>query len=220
MWVKICANTTLEDARAAAEAGADAVGFVFAPSKRQVTAQQVREISLGLPLSVARVGVFGELPAEDIAAAAQHAQLTAIQLHGTYEEALGKRLTELLGPAVSLIQAVHWSLDQPTAAAQVSAALSALEQSAPSRRALLDAKAGGASGGLGLAFDWLAAGEVFARHKGVSIILAGGLRPDTVAEAIRATRPWGVDVASGVEHAPGRKDLGKVREFIKNARGT
>ena len=216
MWVKICANTTLADARFAAEAGADAVGFVFAPSKRQVTASQVREIVAGLPDGVERVGVFGALPAEEIAEAAKHARLTALQLHGGLDAALSSRLRGLLGPDVALIQTVHWSLDLPDAETIVSADLDRLGSSG---RALLDAKVGGASGGLGVSFDWAAAGRVVGLHPGLPVILAGGLRSDNVAEAIRKVQPWGVDVASGVEASPGMKDYDKVRAFIENARG-
>ncbi len=115
IWVKICANTTLADARHAAEAGADAVGFVFAPSRRQVTAEQVREIAAGLPDGVERVGVFAAQPAEEIAAATKHARLTALQLHGGFDLALSARLRELLGPEVALIQTVHWNVEDPDA---------------------------------------------------------------------------------------------------------
>ena len=182
MWVKICANTTLADARHAADAGADAVGFVFAPSKRQVTAEQVREIAAGLPEGVERVGVFGALPAEEIAAAAKYARLTALQLHGGFDPALRTRLLELLGPEVSLIQTVHWNVDDPDAEAQVGAGLKRLVNSG---RALLDAKVGSASGGLGVAFDWAAAARVLRTSTAVlPVILAGGLRPDNVVEAV------------------------------------
>lgn len=219
MWVKICANTTLADARQAAEAGADAVGFVFAPSKRQVTASQVRDIVAGLPATIERVGVFADLPPEEIAAAAIHAGLTAIQQHGVFNPEHSARLTQLLGPGIALIQTVHWTLDHPEAEADVASGLQHLETTAPSRRALLDARVGATSGGLGLAFDWHAAARVLATQPQQHIILAGGLRPETVAEAIRTVRPWGIDVASGVERQPGIKDREKVKEFIKNARG-
>ena len=216
MWVKICANTTLEDALQAARAGADAVGFVFAPSKRQVTAEQVRAIVSGLPDGVEKVGVFGALPGEDIAAAARYAQLTAIQLHGAFDAGVTARLAELLGSEVKLIQTVHWALDEPDAEGNVAAGLSQLT---PGQQALLDAKVAGTSGGLGVAFDWIAAGRIVSIHKAVPVILAGGLRPETVAEAVRTVKPWGVDVASGVESTPGKKDHQKVAAFIKNARG-
>ncbi len=216
MWVKICASTTLADARLAAEAGADAVGFVFAPSKRQVTAAQVREMVAGLPASVEKVGVFGDLPAVEIAQAAQHAGLTAVQLHGGFNRLLSAHLRELLGPGIELLQTVHWSLDEADAEAFVTTALGEVEAYEPCGRVLVDARVAGASGGLGVAFDWVAAGRVLARR---TVILAGGLRADNVAEAVRTVRPWGVDVASGVESSPGVKDPAKVRAFIENAWG-
>ncbi len=219
MWVKICANTTLQDALQAAEAGADAVGFVFAPSKRQVNAGQVRDITAGLPADVERVGVFGYLPAAEIADAARHAGLSAVQLHGLFNADYSLRLATLLGPEIAIIQTVHWALDEADAAANVSATLQSLHNAAPGRRALLDAKVAGSSGGLGVAFNWAEAGKVLAAHGGSKVILAGGLRPETVAEAIAKVQPWGVDVASGVEREPGLKDPQKVSEFIKNARG-
>ena len=83
---------------------------------------------------------------------------------------------------------------------------------------LVDAKVGHASGGLGVAYDWTAAAPVLQAHAGLRVIVAGGLRPDSVGEAVRALRPYGVDVASGVESAPGRKDHEKVSAFIRNAR--
>jgi phosphoribosylanthranilate isomerase len=215
MWVKICANTSLKDALLAVEAGADAVGFVFAPSKRQVTAEQVRAIVAGLPGGVARLGVFAELPVEQIAAAAAHARLTGVQLHSVFEPERTARLRALLAPEVAIIQTVHWSLDRPDAATVVSEALGALA----GQRVLLDAKVGGASGGLGLRFDWQAAGGVLLQHSESEVILAGGLQPETVKDAVQTVKPWGVDVASGVEFSPGVKDPAKVRAFVKNARG-
>ena len=216
MWVKICANTTLEDARTAAELGADAVGFVFAPSTRQVTPKQVREISFGLPDGVERVGVFGALPADEIAEAAATARLTAVQLHGGYDPALSSRLGELLGTDVRLIQTAHWMVGEDEASAHdVGQRLERIEGGG---RVLIDAKVGNVSGGTGRTFRWQNAAGVFASYPSLQLILAGGLRPDNVAEAIQTLQPWGVDVASGVETSPGQKDPRKVREFIENAR--
>src|SRR5580698_3628363 len=103
MWVKICANTCAEDALKAAELGADAVGFVFAPSKRQVTAAQVAPISAVLPDGIERVGVFADLPAEDIARSAERARLTAVQLHAAFDPPRTHRLHQLL-PNQAIIQ--------------------------------------------------------------------------------------------------------------------
>jgi phosphoribosylanthranilate isomerase len=219
MWVKICANTCAEDALKAAELGADAVGFVFAPSKRQVTAEQVRPIAALLPDGVERVGVFGELSAEEIAAAAEKARLTAVQLHGGFDFTRTQRLEELL-PEVSIIQAAHWRIDDDEVTIRsFTNQIAKIEGYATGRRVLIDTKVGNRSGGTGVAFDWGKAAKVLSNGHGLWVIMAGGLRPDTVAEAIRIVRPWGVDVASGVEREPGRKDFAKLKAFIENARG-
>jgi phosphoribosylanthranilate isomerase len=219
MWVKICANTCAEDALKAAELGADAVGFVFAPSKRQVTAEQARAISDLLPDGVERVGVFGEIAAEEIAAAAEKARLTAVQLHGGFDLGRTQRLEELL-PEISIIQTAHWVIgDDDIAIPSFADQIGKIAGYTPGGRVLLDAKVGSQSGGTGVSFDWNKAAGVLSRARGLRVILAGGLRPDNIAEAIRIVKPWGVDVASGVEREPGRKDFAKLKAFIENARG-
>ena len=220
MWVKICANTTAEDALKAAELGADAVGFVFAPSARRVTDAKVREISAGLPEGVERVGVFGTAGAEEIAEAARTANLTAVQLHGGFDRKLTERLRELLAPEVDIIQTVHWAVGGETEREKpgVVCQLEAIVGHAPGGRVLIDAKVGGASGGTGVAFEWSSAAGVLSAAAGLRVVVAGGLGPDNVAEAIQVLQPWGVDVASGVEREPGRKDFGKLQRFIENAR--
>ena len=215
MWVKICANTNLEDALAAAEMGADAVGFVFAPSKRQVSVAQVREIARKLPASVGRVGVFVGEDVKAIARAAEESGLTAVQVHKGLDANGRARLTKRLGPGIEVIQVVHWSLSEEGVATRVRAQMA---ESADGARVLLDAKVGGESGGLGVSFDWTAAKDVLDAGR-VRLIVAGGLRAENVAEAVRVLRPWGVDVASGVESSPGRKDLNKMRLFLEQARG-
>jgi phosphoribosylanthranilate isomerase len=218
MWVKICANTNAEDALAAAEFGADAVGFVFVPgSKRLVTAEQVRSISAVMPDGVERVGVFGAATVEEIADAALTARLTAVQLHGGFDLELSRQLATRLGPAVSIIQTLHWTLgEDEESATRIASQLLELPANA---RVLVDTKTDGASGGTGISFPWEKARELFATWPDVQAIVAGGLRPENVAEAIRELSPWGVDVASGVELVPGKKDLGKLKAFIENARG-
>jgi len=216
MWIKICANTNVEDALAAAELGADALGFVFAPSKRQVNATQVRAIVDMLPAEVERVGVFIGSDAENIAAAAVAARLTAVQMHGGVDLKLASELRKRLGDGVKLIHTVHWRVGEDDASEI--AVRERLAKLRAGERVLIDAKVDAASGGLGVRFDWERAGRVLAEFPQLNAIVAGGLRPENVAEAIRTFRPYGVDVASGVEAAPGRKDLGKLREFIENAR--
>jgi phosphoribosylanthranilate isomerase len=219
MWVKICANTCAEDALKAAELGADAVGFVFAPSKRRVTAEQVRPISDLMPDGVERVGVFGEISAEEIAAVAEKARLTAVQLHGGFNHGRTQRLEELL-PEISIIQTAHWIVDDDEVTIRsFTNQIAKIEGYASGRRVLIDTKVGDQSGGTGVSFDWNKAAKVLSNSHGLWVIMAGGLRPDNVSEAIRIVKPWGVDVASGVEREPGRKDFAKLKAFIENARG-
>lgn len=113
MWVKICGNTNLEDAALAAKLGADAVGFVFAASKRQVTLAQVAAITPHLPKDVERIGVFDSHDADEIAGVAQEASLTAVQLHGGLDKDLLERLGERLAGRVRVIQTLHWLVADP-----------------------------------------------------------------------------------------------------------
>ena len=221
MWVKICANTCVEDALMAAELGADAVGFVFAPSVRRVTAAQVGPISSAMPSKVERVGVFGAGSVEEIGAAVDEAGLTAVQLHGGMDLDFARRLGERLGPAIGMIQTLHWTVDDDTTSAMaVRAQMEAVAESGAGYRVLVDAKIGASKlGGTGKSFDWASGREVMRSQPALRVVVAGGLRPENVAEAIRVLRPWGVDVASGVEREPGRKDVEKVKRFIENARG-
>ena len=219
MWVKICGNTNLEDAARAASLGADATGFIFAPSKRRVTAEQVAEITPHLPTHIERIGVFTDSPADEIARAVQLARLTAVQLHNPFDQHRLDRLQQLL-PGTPIIPVVHWNVaDTATALREVTAQLDHIVSSGSFRRVLIDAKVGSASGGTGVSFDWAAAHPIFQRlrEQDLQPILAGGLRPENVAEAIRLAQPWGVDVSSGVENTPGRKDPAALATFITEA---
>jgi len=219
MWVKICANTNAEDALGAVKLGADAVGFVFAPSKRQMDVARVRAITELLPPGVERVGVFPGGDVETIAEAALEAGLTAVQIHGGLNLADAAALRERLGAGVALIHVVHWRIGEDEASElEVRAQLQALVGAGLDERVLIDAKMGAASGGLGVAFDWAKAQKVLAEFPTLRVIVAGGLRPESVGGAVRTFTPYGVDVASGVEAAPGKKDHGKLRRFIENAR--
>jgi phosphoribosylanthranilate isomerase len=221
MWIKICANTCAEDALKAVEFGADAVGFVFAPSSRRVTVSQVAAISALLPAGVERVGVFGAGSVEAIGDAVEEAGLTAAQLHGGVDLDFARRLGERLGPGVSIIETLHWTVgDDADSALKVRAQMASVATDKAGYRILVDAGVGASpSGGTGTTFDWESAREVLSSQPALRVIVAGGLRPENVAEAIRVLRPWGVDVASGVERAPGRKDFTKLKSFIENARG-
>lgn len=209
LWIKICANTSLADALVAAEAGADAVGFVFAPSPRRVTAEQVAEIVPSLPDPIEKIGVFVDSSIEGIISIAQQCGLTGVQLHANYPDDAPAQLRRHFGRDLRILRVVHFGPD-------------AAEHAAPYAddpdvdAVLVDSRTATAVGGTGTAFDWAAAGTVF--NGNADLIAAGGLHPGNVAEAIATLHPWGVDVASGVESAPGCKDPAKVRAFIAAAR--
>jgi phosphoribosylanthranilate isomerase len=225
MWIKICANTNLADAQLAAELGADALGFVFALSARQVTVEQVAAIAPHLPTSIETVAVVQTHDAHEIVAIVRSTGLTGVQLHGGLDLPLVRALRAALGRNISIIQTLHWAVDENTeSAALVAAQLREIAAEPAIARVLLDAKVGNAGGGTGRSFDWNAAREALtaaseAAGKPIDLIVAGGLRPENVAEAIHALRPWGVDVASGVEASPGRKDPLKLKRFFEKARG-
>ena len=220
MWAKVCANTNLDDALLATELGADALGFVFAESRRQVTAAQVARITSHLPEHIETVGVFNSRDANEIAGIMRQAGLDTVQLHGGLDPGLSLRLQELLGSNIGLIQTLHWVADGSADSRQtVAHQLEEIQRAGTIDRVLVDSRVGQASGGTGVTFDWKAAGKVFAgRNGGLRIIAAGGLRPDNLAEAIALMRPWGVDVASGVEATAGRKDPIKLAEFLRIAK--
>jgi phosphoribosylanthranilate isomerase len=220
MWIKICANTNLDDAQRAGELGADAVGFVFAPSPRQVTAADVARITPHLPEGLERVGVFPALEAQQIAAIAQECGLTAVQLQGGVSFERLRQLNEIFKGEVSLIQTLHWQVDGDGAsAAGVAEQLRQIDAEGLTGRVLIDAKVGEALGGTGITFNWDAARATLAEAgAALKLIVAGGLRPENVGDAIRRLNPWGVDVASGVEQSPGRKSPEKLAAFIRAAR--
>ena len=220
MWIKICANINLDDAQLAVELGADALGFVFAPSPRRVTSAEVATITQHLPAHIERVGVFHAHDAYEIARAAHEAGLTAVQLHNGFDFALLARLHKLFAGQVKLIQTVHWQVGADGASAAIVAAeLRKIAADGLVDRVLIDSKVGAALGGTGIAFDWDAAQATLAEAAPMlKLIVAGGLRHENVAEAVQRLNPWGVDVASGVESVPGRKDPEKLAAFIRNAR--
>jgi phosphoribosylanthranilate isomerase len=221
MWIKICGNTNLQDAELAAQLGADAIGFVFAASPRQVTAAQVAAITPHLPSPVERVGVFHSRDEQQIAAIAIEAGLTAVQLHGALDEPLAQRLAETFKGSVRIIQTLHWTV-APAAqspAALLTAQIERIAQLNLADRILIDSKVGAATGGTGVAFDWTAARALFASAtSGVHLIVAGGLTAENVTHAIAQLNPWGVDVSSGIESSPGRKDHALLARFIQSAR--
>jgi phosphoribosylanthranilate isomerase len=216
IWVKICGNTSLEDAQMAVEAGADALGFVFAPSPRQVTAPQLAAIVPHLPATVEKIGVFVDAELDDIYSTVRDCGLTGVQLHGETGPELPARLRERLGPELRILRVVHFDAG---AAKQMLEQIAQHDLNPNIDAVLVDSRTAMAVGGTGVAFDWAAAQTtVFQNAKACKRIAAGGLNPANVAEAIATLRPWGVDVVSGVEAVPGRKDATKVQKFVARAR--
>ena len=214
LWIKICANTSLADAQLAVDARADAVGFVFAPSPRRVTAEQVADITPHLPSSVEKIGVFVDADFAAISVIVEQCALTGVQLHGGADEAattaLIRQLRSRFGPQLRLLRVLHFtkSLEIPAEFPEIDAVL-------------IDSRTATAVGGTGIPFDWQTARQtIFAPDRNLKLIAAGGLNPANVAEAIATLKPWGVDVASGVEATPGHKDPAKVRSFVAIARAS
>lgn len=224
MWVKICGTTTLEDARCAVDAGADALGFVLAPSPREVTPAQVAVITTRLPLQVERFGVFVHPTFEQVVAAVGTAGLSGVQIHATDDPSLAPRLRAHFSAIpgrrrLGLVRVLHLPVDGAVRPSEIEAELETLATDHSLDAVLLDARTATAIGGTGLRFDWAAAsGTVLRGAPHLRVIAAGGLAPDNVAEAVAMLRPWGVDVVTGVEAAPGRKDPEKVRAFVARAR--
>lgn len=214
LWIKICATTSLADAELAVDAGADAVGFVFAPSPRRVTAEQVAAIISRLPQSMERIGVFGETAFDEIAAAVLTAGLSGVQLHFDAPPRLTAQLRDRFGTSLRILRVVRFSGD-------TAAAAPALLDDPNADAVLVDSCSKTGAGGTGITYDWkLAAETVFRTGAACKLIAAGGLTAANVAEAIAILHPWGLDVASGVESAPGRKDPAKLRAFVAAARAT
>jgi phosphoribosylanthranilate isomerase len=201
--VKICGLTSAADARAAAEAGADAVGLVFwSKSPRAVDVPAARVIAAALPPFVLRVGVFVDASPEDLARAVDEVGLDLVQLHGQEPpeslDALPRRA----------LKAVHLLGE-----ADLAPALRYAERGAG---LLVDARSADRPGGTGAPCDWPLARRL--REQVPFLVLAGGLDPGNVAAAVAAVRPDAVDVSSGVEAAPGRKDRARMRAFVEALR--
>jgi phosphoribosylanthranilate isomerase len=221
MWIKICGNTNLEDAKLATDAGADAVGFIFALSKRKVTEAQVAAITPGLPSNLKKIGVFDAQSFDEITFTVRAAGLNGVQLHGDLDPLLAQKLRAEFGGELFLIQALHWPVDGDSDEAQQKFRdeLRIVVRHNSLDAIHLDAKTATAKGGTGRSFDWVRARAVLDDEGGsLRVIVAGGLHPGNVAEAIRVLKPWGVDVASGTETAPGKKDPERVRAFMTAAR--
>lgn len=198
MRIKICGVTNVEAALAAAEAGADAVGFVFAPSRRQVDKGIAREICDNLPPFVSKVGVFVDEAAEKVAELAAYCGLDVLQFHGNESPAYCGQFTQKI---IRGVRVKH---------AGVLAELAAFPDCTP----LLDSYTAGEMGGTGSVFSWDLAVDIAKTRK---IILAGGLNEENILEAIMQVKPYGVDISSGVE-TNGQKDIAKIKRFITKIR--
>lgn len=196
--VKICGITSASDALAAAGAGADALGFVFAPSPRRVTPEHARSIIRELPDSVLTVGVFVNEDPERTLEIKTHCGLDMLQLHGDESEEMARALGN------GIIKALRVRDDEPPSGAEF-----------PDTMLLLDTYRQGVYGGAGETFRWDTAVKI-ARTR--PIILAGGLDPDNITQAVTTVRPFGVDVSTGVEYEPGRKDHDRVARFVTRAK--
>jgi phosphoribosylanthranilate isomerase len=223
-WIKICGTTNLEDALIAAEAGADALGFVFyEKSPRNVAPAVVREIVKKLPEKIEKVGVFVDRSFEYMEDVATRSGLTAIQVHPDFSEDSGAWEKGLVGkPRARHLK--KYLVLPANSYDKFHIAISSKDQESQKwlNAISIDSGTPQQPGGTGKAFDWRGNMPLveLIRRSGFDIVVAGGLNPGNVAEAIRILNPWGVDVVSGVEASPGKKDPAKVRAFIAVVRQT
>lgn len=218
-WVKICGTTNLEDALTAVDAGADAVGFVFyRQSPRNIDVEAAREIIEHLPESVEKVGVFVDLDSDAVREIVLKAGLTAAQLHGK------KSMDSVWNDQRPVIDCIGVSKVIPMIhgdALKNEGFFMSERVHEKTFALLLDSRSNRAAGGTGVTFDWEATRPmVQAISLKVPVIVAGGLTPKNVSQAMSLFQPFGVDVVSGVEASPGKKDPEKVRTFVKAVRDT
>jgi phosphoribosylanthranilate isomerase len=214
IWIKICGTTNIHDAQLAVEAGANAIGFIFATSPRATDVDIARGIIREVASKAETIGVFVNQTPCAVAEVAQQTGLSGVQLHGdevpdslpNFRAALGQRKIIKVLHADELLSNAH-KLDSYLAARE---SLDAI---------LLDSGSPQQPGGTGAAYDWNSVLPVAQRIRStLPLIIAGGLRPENIARAIGLFEPWGVDVVSGVEDRPGHKDETKVHAFIAGAR--
>ena len=232
-WIKICGNTSVEDAMTAVEAGADALGFIFyEKSPRYISPSSAREIVKRLPFGVEAVGVF----VEDAGSPQEWCEittvvgLTALQVHvGFRNENPGSLMRELAAASVSKTKKLYVVLPAARLLGEQEDVSSfrtykeALEQAVRKENLqqafFLDSGTAAQPGGTGKVFDWQRAAPLVENmRKSARVVISGGLNLANVSEAIRILKPWGVDVVSGVEASPGKKDRAQVRAFIRAVR--
>lgn len=208
--IKFCGLTRREDAEVAATVGAAYVGAIFAGGPRNLSAEQAADVLAGAGLAVKRVGVFGHSDADAIARVADASNLDIIQMHGDPGPDAVDSVRRRTGREIWAVMRIAGTIvpDQIVALAQVADAV------------LIDARVDGALGGTGVPVAWHALGTALRRSThGRRLVLAGGLTPASVGEAIAAVAPDIVDVSSGVESSPGKKDHEKMRAFALAVRG-
>jgi phosphoribosylanthranilate isomerase len=203
VFTKVCGITNPGDARVAAEAGADAIGLIFADSPRMVSLEEARKVSIAPPGNILKVGVFVDAEPEEVLRTAEVVGLDLVQLHG---DETPETVAAIRGAGLSVMKAVR------VRNAEAAGALERYEADL----FLLDAWSERARGGTGERFDWALAKSVKGRD---NIVVSGGLAPDNVREAIEYFEPYGVDASSSLEERPGKKSSEKVRRFVRAAKG-
>jgi len=198
-WIKICGITNLDDGLKAASLGVDALGFIFAPSVRRIKPDVAKKVILALPKTLFKVGVFVDEEEKEVLRVAEYCRLNGLQFHG---EESPEYCQKFLHP---VFKAIH---------IRDSESLKDMERY-HGLSLLLDTYRPGQAGGTGKPFPWEVA--VIAKERR-DFILSGGLSPLNVGEAIKKVKPWGVDASSGVESSPGKKDLLRMEEFVKEVR--
>jgi phosphoribosylanthranilate isomerase len=201
--VKVCGIKEIEDARVAADAGADAIGLIFAESPRQVSVEEAREIASNLPDGVLKVGVFVDEEPQEVLRISREVGLDYAQLHG---DETPEAVTILQEAGVKVMKALRVRDEDSLAAMEVCGA----------DLVMLDAWSEKARGGTGERFNWELA-KSLKRHG--NIVVSGGLTPDNVREAIEFFEPYGVDASSSLEDRPGKKNGERVRRFVGAAKG-
>ena len=203
VFTKVCGITNSGDAREAADAGADAIGLIFAESSRRVGVEEARQISIALPDGVLKVGVFVDADPEEVLRTAREVGLDLAQLHG---DETPEAVAAIRGAGLPVMKAVR------VRNAEVLGTLESYEADL----FLLDAWSVKARGGTGERFDWGLATSLKGRD---NILVSGGLNPENVREAIEFFEPYGVDASSSLEERPGKKDGERVRRFVSAAKG-
>jgi phosphoribosylanthranilate isomerase len=203
VFTKVCGITNPGDAREAADAGADAIGLIFAESPREVNVEEARRISVALPDGVLKVGVFVDAEPEEVLQTAREVGLDLAQLHG---DETPETVAAIRGAGLPVMKALR--VRNAEALAEI--------QSYGADLIMLDAWSARVRGGTGETFDWGLAKSVKGRG---NIVVSGGLTPENVREAIEFFEPYGVDASSSLEEKPGKKSGERLRRFVRAAKG-